>query len=104
MLLVAALALAGCGREGDAAEQDAVSVSVKTFQFKPDPLEVEAGTTVEWVNEDRTTHTVTADDKSFDGKLAEGGRFSQRFDQPGTYHYICTLHKGPGMEATVTVR
>lgn len=110
MLLVAALALAGCGRGGDTAEQQAEGVTVKTFQFDPDPVEVKAGTTVEWVNEDRTTHTVTSGkrdkpDGDFDGQLTEsGGKFSQRFEKPGTYAYHCRIHQGPGMEATVTVK
>ena len=93
------LAAAGCG----GGSPEAAAVNAKVFQFAPDPLEVEAGAKVTWRNADSTLHNVAG--KGFRGDLPEsGGTFSHTFEKPGTYSYLCTLHKGPGMRAKVVVR
>lgn len=99
------LVLAGCG--GD--EGGGAAVEIRTFQFQPDPIEVEAGENVGFVNFDGTTHTVTAgtrskpDPRTFDAKLAQNGRFEFTFDRPGEYEYFCSLHSGDGMVGKVVV-
>ncbi|WP_127127841.1 cupredoxin family copper-binding protein [Georgenia sp. SYP-B2076] len=81
----------------------AAAVQIKDFAFAPSPLTVAAGTTVTWTNQDRTAHTVTADDGSFDsGRIAPGATFQHTFAASGTVAYHCTIH--PGMRATVVVR
>jgi plastocyanin len=71
--------------------------------FTAPKLEVAAGTTIEWTNQDEVPHTVTADDKSFDsGAMEANGAFRHTFDRAGTYPYTCTLH--PFMKGTVVVR
>lgn len=78
------------------------SVTIAGFAFDPASLDVAAGTTVTWTNQDSTQHTVTAADGSFEsGAIAEGGTFSQTFDTPGTYAYACRFH--PTMKGTITV-
>jgi plastocyanin len=48
------------------------------------------------------THTVTADDGSFDsGNLSPDKTFSHTFDQAGTFKYHCSLHAS--MIVTVVV-
>ena len=52
------------------------SVSIKDMAFSPATLNVTAGTTVTWTNNDAMTHTVTADDASFDsGNVAAGATY-----------------------------
>jgi len=86
---------------GDAAMGDS-AVDIKGFAFSPASLEVAAGTTVTWTNSDSATHTVTADDGSFDsGDLANGATFSFTFDTAGTFTYHCNIH--PNMTATIVV-
>jgi plastocyanin len=78
-----------------AAEQ--AQVKLVNFSFSPAQLTVKAGTTVVWTNEDSASHTVTADDGSFDsGTLQKGASFSQTFSKPGEYPYYCRFHGGPG--------
>src|SRR5215212_7815380 len=85
-----------------AAQQDASPVQVVDFAFEPGVLTVPAGATVTWTNAGSRTHTVTADDGSFDsGRLDPGEQFSQTFDQPGTYTYHCGFH--PEMQGTIVV-
>jgi plastocyanin len=81
----------------------AMAVTIKGFAFDPAQLEVPVGTTVTWTNQDSASHTVTADDGSFDsGQLAQGATFSQTFAKAGTYTYHCANH--PNMTATVVVK
>jgi len=81
----------------------AVAVSIANYAFDPATLEVAAGTTVTWTNNDTVPHTVTATDKSFDsGNLAPGATFSHTFATAGSFEYICQYHAA--MKATVTVK
>jgi tyrosinase len=85
-----------------AAQGAEAMVDIADFAFDPDMLEVDAGTTITWTNQDEAPHTVTADDASFDsGQLAFGATFSHLFDTPGTVTYHCEIH--PDMVATVVV-
>ena len=85
-----------------AAQQDASPVQVVDFAFEPGMLTVPAGATVTWTNAGSRTHTVTADDGSFDsGRLDPGEQFSQTFDQPGTFTYHCGFH--PEMQGSIVV-
>lgn len=79
------------------------SVTIDDFAFSPGALTVSVGTTITWTNDQGLTHTVTADDGSFDsGRLATGDTFSQTFDTTGIFAYHCTIH--PSMTATVIVQ
>jgi len=71
-------------------------VIVKLFQYRPGRMQVEAGTTVTWVNDDEIFHTVTVDskDKIFDAPLdGKGTSFSFMFSKPGIYRYYCDRHE-----------
>lgn len=78
------------------------SVKIANFAFGPASLTVKVGATVTWTNSDSPTHTVTADDGSFDsGNIAPGATFKQTFTKAGTYTYHCAIHSS--MTASVTV-
>lgn len=83
------------------------TVDISGFAFNPRSLTVSVGTTVTWTNNNGVSHTVTADDGTFDsGTLAESAQFSFTFDTPGTYPYYCEFHGGAGgtgMSAVITV-
>ena len=69
------------------------TVRIVDFNYSPDELQVEAGTTVTFTNEDGFAHTATAKDKSFDsGNLDEGDTFEHTFTEAGTYEYLCAIH------------
>ena len=79
------------------------SVSIQDFSFQPATLSVPVGASVTWTNNDTTSHTVTADDGSFDsGPVAPGMTFTQVFATAGTFTYHCKIH--PSMTASITVR
>jgi plastocyanin len=78
------------------------AVSIQNFAFSVGTLTVTSGTTVTWTNNDATTHTVTADDGSFNsGNIAPGSKFSHTFSAKGTVNYHCSIH--PMMKASVVV-
>jgi hypothetical protein len=74
--------------------------------FSPKNITITSGTTVEWVNNDSTTHTVTSlsgAPASFDsGGFAPGATFCYTFSNLGTFPYHCTIH--PWMRGFVIVK
>jgi len=85
---------------GDAVRS--AKVEIEDFAYHPDPVRIEEGGKVIWVNKDSVPHTATAEDGSFDtGTLDEGKLKSESFKEPGTYAYICSIH--PQMHGTVEV-
>jgi len=85
-------------------------ISIDLYSFHDPVLEVKAGTTVTWVNNDEANHTVVqaviddtgrlirADEPLFETilmsfNIAVGDRFSYTFDKPGEYLYRCLNHE-----------
>jgi plastocyanin len=94
---------AGCGGAADSEPVATTDVKmVKSYRFEPETIEIEAGQTVTWTNEDNFTHTVQVDGQE-DHEVGQGESVSLAFDQPGTYHYVCTLHS-QDMDGEVVVR
>jgi len=84
------------------AEAMAATVDIADFMFTPGELEIEVGTSVTWTNQDQSDHTVTAEDDTFNSRiLNQGDSFDQRFDDAGSYPYICALH--PFMKGSIVV-
>jgi plastocyanin len=80
-----------------------VKTTMQGLKFTGEQLEIAAGTTIEWKNEDPMPHTVTADDTSFDSGMIESGQvWRYTFTRPGSYPLHCTPH--PFMTATVVVK
>lgn len=93
----------GGGDGGGGGAADAAEATIRTFQFGPDPVEVDAGTTVTWTNEDDILHSVTSATGAFGGDLdGPGSTFGFTFEDPGRYAYVCRIHDG--MEGAVVVR
>ena len=103
-LLSAALCIAIMGGTWipSAAQAADTKISIKDFMFAPMALTVKAGSTVTWTNKDDEPHTIFSDTGLFkSGALDTNETFSFKFDKPGTYHYLCTIH--PRMLATIVV-
>jgi plastocyanin len=102
--LTAVLLAAGCGGSDEPATPVATThVSMaKSYRFDPGRIEVAAGDRVTWTNDDNFTHTVHVDGRE-DHKVGQGESVSIAFPTPGTYHYVCTLHR-QDMEGEVIVR
>jgi len=88
-------------------------------KFVPASVTIKAGQSVQWVNDDAATHTVTTDPsqvaneddvqipsgaKPFNSNsVGKGKSFEQKFDVPGTYEYACAPHEGNKMVGKVVV-
>lgn len=124
ILLIALGACGGDSGSGDAktsaktpAKTADQTVAMKLIAFAPETLEVEAGSTVTWRQDDAGFHTVTSgtveqgasgvtpqSDSKFDsGQVAEGDSFEFTFDEPGSYPYFCAIHPAT-MRGEVRVR
>ena len=78
-------------------------ISIKEFMFSPTAMTVPAGTTVRWKNLDGEPHTVRSIDATFKSDaLDQNDSFAFKFDKPGTYRYVCSIH--PQMVGTIVVK
>ena len=79
------------------------AVAIRDFMFSPTSLVVAVGTKVSWKNFDGELHTIRSIDDSFrSGALEHNDSFSHRFNTPGTYRYVCSIHSQ--MVATIVVK
>lgn len=77
-------------------------VSISGMKFIPMSIEITAGDTVRWTNDDDRDHTVVAGDGSFkSGNLRSGDSYEHTFDKSGKFAYSCSYH--PRMKGTVVV-
>jgi plastocyanin len=103
VVLVATVVASGCGGTGSSKPVATTNVSMaKSYRFDPGTIEIKAGDTVTWTNNDNFTHTVKVDGQD-DHKVGRGESVSITFDKPGRYHYVCTLHS-KDMDGTVIVQ
>lgn len=95
-------------------------VTMGSSSFVPATITINAGEEVVWKNTSGYYHNVVDDptrafnrvDVSFPSGTASFGSsllqpdttFYHVFNQPGTYHYVCTVHETAGMRGTVIVR
>ncbi len=76
--------------------------------YSPLNLEIPAGTTVTWINDDSVPHNIQSMDKTgnviqlFNSPpLNTGDRFEFTFEESGVYNYFCSFH--PWRVGVVTV-
>jgi plastocyanin len=114
-MLVAVLALVGCGGGGDGDKKAKPppgggphagegAVRIANFEFKPQNVVVKPGTKVTWTNADSSIHDIK--DTSplatpVSPSMSKGDTFSITYGQPGTYSYVCGIH--PYMIGSVEV-
>jgi len=73
-------------------------VEITEFRFDPDPVTIEAGQTVTWINAGASRHTVTADAEdgatpTFTSPPVQPEQsFVQSFPDAGQFAYFCSIH------------
>jgi plastocyanin len=103
--ITVSLLFAGLPSTGIAATDMPVAnaIVMKNFDFSPMSLTIKAGTSVTWKNLDGEPHTVTSVDGLFrSGALDQNDTYTFKFDKPGTYKYLCSIH--PRMLAAIVVK
>jgi plastocyanin len=103
-LLLPALALAllvALGTVQAAGKTHAVRIA--GMKFVPERLEVAAGDTIVWTNQDIVPHTVTAAGARIEsGDLGQGKSWKYVARRKGEIKYLCRLH--PGMQGWIAVK
>jgi plastocyanin len=84
------------------AEAEDSEVRIDNFTFTPNLLTVKTGTTVTWVNHDDIPHSIVCPALNLHSHpMDTDATFSNRFDQPGQFDYMCGLH--PHMKGRIVV-
>lgn len=81
-----------------------VTVSIEDMRFEPSQVEVAAGGTVIWTNNDVTAHMVawTAPNVIDSPVIGKADSYTRSFSTPGEYRYYCNIHNS--MKGEVVVR
>lgn len=101
----------GAGGSSDVSLVEGVEVEVSAIDntFRPEEIEVAAGTEVLWTNDGRNVHNVLpVEGEAWGVEVTDfepGDEYRRRFTEPGTYPYYCSLHgtTEAGMIGTVVV-
>ena len=125
----ASLGLAGCGGVFGSEPAPEFDVGMRAKAFVPAAIEIPAGETLVWYNNNDRPHTVTAYEKAipdeaaffasggfdsegaardgyesdFSGAIDPGVTYEHTFEVPGSYGYFCVPHEDGGMIGTVEV-
>ena len=76
--------------------------SFSPLSFNPNPITINQGDSVIWMNNGPSAHTTTSDGGIWDsGTLLPGHSFTQVFPTAGTFTYHCNIH--PTMTGSVIV-
>lgn len=93
----------------ESAQARQVTVIIKDRAYSPKLVELRAGDSVVWVNEDTVPHTATSDGQSgarFDtGRLGKGALSKPvAFDREGEVPYHCEIHGQKMMSGKIVVK
>lgn len=78
---------------GKAPTQGPHDVLMNSMAFGPNTLTIPVGTDITWANRDSMTHTVVTTEQRFaSGPVAPGRTFSHKFEAPGSFAYVCSIH------------
>ncbi|HEX2091860.1 MAG TPA: plastocyanin/azurin family copper-binding protein [Longimicrobiaceae bacterium] len=94
---IGAAAAAACSEGGGGTGPDPQVQEIRinqSFAFAPTSVTVSPGTTIRWINDSSTFHTVTSETGAWtEGQLtSQGSTFQVTLNTPGTYRYRCVPH------------
>jgi plastocyanin len=76
-------------------------------RFDPSSVTISVGTTVRWISDTSTFHTITPRNHSEWSRVemdAQGKTFEHTFNNAGTFDYFCEPHESAGMTGSITVQ
>ncbi len=78
------------------------TVVIRDFAFTPADIQIKAGDSITWINEDTARHSATDLNGAFDtGLLSQGQESTMTFGGAGKFEYRCTPHAR--MRGTITI-
>jgi plastocyanin len=109
LFAVIALAATSCGTDSTASSGEnpppiAATIHIADGKFEPREIDIEAGGSVMWINDDVASHDVkfTASNKLYSGVIKPAATWIQTFTSAGTYDFYCDFHNS--MKGSVVVR
>ena len=88
----------------DVSRSTSREVVIENMRFNPPDITVSMGDTVEWINLDNVTHTISFEDARFDVEVPAGATVSNTFSDENENpeaRYFCKFH--PGMQGSVLI-
>lgn len=82
------------------AEAETIQVTIDKMVFSPNDIEVKAGATIEWINNDILAHTATVKG-GFEVMLPPKKSASLVVEKAGLFDYYCRFH--PNMKGRIAV-
>ena len=79
-------------------------ITISGFAFGPALLEVVAGETVTWVNDDGAPHSVALANGKTSDTVMPGSSYSATFERAGAFDYLCSIHPYMAGKIVVTDR
>jgi len=78
------------------------SIEITESSFQPNPMTIQVGTTVTWINHDTKDQEVAATNAAFEsGNIVSGGQYQYTFSQAGTFDYYSKI--APSMTGKIIV-
>ena len=109
LFAVIALAATSCGTDSTSSSGEnppaiAATIHIADGKFEPREIDIEAGGSVMWINDDVASHDVkfTASNKLYSGVIKPAATWIQTFTSAGTYDFYCDFHNS--MKGSVVVR
>lgn len=104
LVALAAGTLGGQASAGGGPAKSGKHVKAVNFKFSPKKISISAGSKVTWTATEGS-HTVTFKDDGLDATIAANGdaKASRKFKKPGTYKYVCRIHRAEHMVGKVVV-
>jgi|SRR3989344_2744357 len=102
-LLIIILFLSGCSSQtikNTPIETNTIIIS--NFEFSPNEIIVQEGTTVTWKHDDSVTHIIVSQGLFESENLEKNQEFSFTFNEIGEYNYYCSIH--PSMKGKIIVK
>ena len=109
LFALGAMVATSCGTDSTASSGEnppaiAATIHIADGKFEPREIDIEAGGSVMWINDDVASHDVkfTASNKLYSGVIKPAATWIQTFTSAGTYDYYCDFHNS--MKGSVVVR
>lgn len=77
------------------------AIAIHNFAFQPMTLSAKVGDSITVTNQDNTSHSLTANDGSFDTGVFNSGSKTVKLTKAGTFSFHCQIHSF--MTGTITV-
>ncbi len=89
LTILSVIIIISCSKSNSNNNAQGTTISITSSGFSPATLTVVTGSSVTWMNNDSTSHSITSTDGSIkSGTIASGSSYSKSFTSAGTFSYF----------------